>query len=177
MTIAGEAYILWALLLLVVPLNWLLAGAVAAAFHEACHALAVLACGGRVLALKLTWAGARMEVSPLGRWQRLICSLAGPAGSILLILLAPWMPRVALCGLGQGAFNLLPIYPLDGGRAMVSLIPTWRQHGEGIALWLLLALTLWGAVFRNWGWLFPGMVASAIVRRKKPCKSRRFRVQ
>lgn len=175
--IDGWAYVLWALLLLTLPLNWLLAAAVAAAWHETCHALALLACGGRVMALELTVGGARMVTGPLDRWRTLLCVLAGPVGSLSLLLLAPRAPRVALCALGQGAFNLLPIYPLDGGRAMECLFPGWHRSGEGFLLKALLLAAVLGMVFQGWGPIPAVALTSAALRRKKPCKSRRSGVQ
>lgn len=175
--ISGEACILLALLLLTLPLPWLGAMLVAAAWHECCHALAVAACGGRIFHLEFGCGGARMETGPLETWQELLCALAGPAGSFLLLLFAPWVPGIALCGLGQGAFNLLPLYPLDGGRVMACLFPRWHQRGEPIVLAALLILTLWGAAARGWGLLPTVVLALAFLRRKKPCKSSRFRVQ
>lgn len=177
MTVSGQAFVLWALLLLTLPLNWLLAAIIAACWHETCHALAVVLCGGKIWGLHLKGTGVQMEVSPLNRWQTLLCALAGPCGSFLLLLLAPWFPRLALCGLGQGAFNLLPVSPLDGGRAMVSLLPNWQRHGEEIALAGLMTLALLGGIRGLWGMGIPVMVVIAAIRRKKPCKSSRFRVQ
>ena len=54
--------------------------------------------------------------------RELICILAGPAASLLLLCLARIFPRVAICGLIQGCYNLLPIAPLDGGRALHCLL-------------------------------------------------------
>lgn len=177
MTISGQAYLLWALLLLTLPLNWLLAAVIAACWHEICHSLAVALCGGKILGLHLHWNGAEIETSPLCRRHTLLCSLAGPAGSLLLLLLAPWFPRLALCGLGQGAFNLLPVYPLDGGRAMVSLFPGWQKGGQRVVMPCLILLALAGSLQGLWSPVIPGAVILAGIRGKKPCKSRRFRVQ
>lgn len=177
LSISGQAYIAMALLLLTLPLHWVLAAMVAAVWHEACHALAVVACGGKLLSLDITWGGARMQTSPLSPRQALLCALVGPAGSLLLLFTAPWIPRIALCGLAQGVFNLLPVYPLDGGQILRCLIPGWGQRGENICLLLLLVAALWGAVTGGWDTLPAAMVALLWLPRKKPCKSSRFRVQ
>lgn len=176
-SVSGQAYILLALMLLLLPFPWLMAALVAAGWHEICHALLVLGCGGRILALDISWGGIRMETSPMESWKILLCTLAGPAGSLALLLFAPWVPRIALCGLAQGAFNLLPVYPLDGGRAMMCLFPQWRQRGEKFALSALILLTLLGGLKTGWGLPVVTVLVLAGIKGKKPCKSSRFRVQ
>lgn len=175
--IDGWSCVLGALLLLTLPLNWLGAAISAAAFHEACHALAVVALGGRIWSVSIGPGGALMQTSPLGRWQELICALAGPLGSLALIGLAGGFPRVAVCGLCQGLYNLLPIFPLDGGRAVRCLLPGGWIWVERACLGGLLGAALGGLVFKGWGLLPLLMVASMVLRRKKPCKRRGFRVQ
>lgn len=110
------ACILGALMLLVLPLRWMLAWAVAAALHELGHLVAVCLLGGRVLEIRAGARGMVMETVPMKPWQTILATAAGPGVSLSLVLLCRWMPRTALCGLAQGLYNLLPIYPLDGGR-------------------------------------------------------------
>lgn len=107
-----------ALALLTVPLNWLGSILAAAAFHEICHLVMIRLCRIRVRQMKLDVRGAVIEMDPAERGKELLCALAGPAGGLLLLLLLPRFPRLALCGLVQSLFNLLPIYPMDGGRAL-----------------------------------------------------------
>ena len=116
--IHGSACLLWAFLLLCVPLRWLLSSLAAACFHELCHYAALRLIGGKILSLQIQANGTTMEIVPLPSEKELICALAGPMGSMLLLLLIQVFPRVALCAGLQGIFNLLPLYPLDGGRAI-----------------------------------------------------------
>jgi len=112
------AYIWVALLILLLPLPWLAAALTAAIFHEGCHLLAIHVLGGRVFRVRAGIGGAVIEAALPGTGQELWCALAGPLGSFLLLFCSRWFPRVALCGLMQGVFNLLPVFPLDGGRAL-----------------------------------------------------------
>ena len=116
--IKADACILGAALVLLLPLRWWLAAGAAAAFHEACHGLAVRAFGGSIRKITIRASGIAMESDPLMPGQALACSLAGPVGELFLLLFARTFPRLAVCALLQAALNLLPVFPLDGGRAL-----------------------------------------------------------
>ncbi len=116
--ITGGACICLAFSLLILPLRWILAALTAGLFHELCHGLAVALCGGEISQLRLGRSGAVLEINELPPKKEWLCAMAGPLGSGLLILLFPYFPRVAFCAMVHCAYNLLPIYPLDGGRAL-----------------------------------------------------------
>lgn len=116
--IDGGACLVGAVLLLILPLDWLLAAVIAATVHELCHLFAIKAVGCRIRSLTVGSGGAVMETEAMSRGRELICALAGPAGSLVLLLFVRWIPRIALCAAVQGIFNLLPVFPLDGGRAV-----------------------------------------------------------
>lgn len=118
----GCFYLMLALLPLVVPLQWFLAAIIAAAVHELFHYFMIIGTGNSVYSLELTCRGTIMHTSSMTCIQELFCALAGPAGSILLFCCYPWIPRIALCAGIQGAFNLLPIGTLDGGRILSCLL-------------------------------------------------------
>lgn len=115
---SGSFFILAALMLLILPLKWLIAAALAAGVHEGFHYLALKLCRCRVLSLQIGIGGAVMKLDCISRSKELICALAGPVGGLMLLLLAKWLPRTAICALIQSAYNLLPLFPLDGGRAL-----------------------------------------------------------
>ena len=128
----GRTCILWAALLLTVPLPWLAAAIAAALFHELCHLLALVLTGSHVHSIQIGFRGTKIVTGPLDPKRELLCAAAGPLGSLLLLLFLRQIPRIALCASCQGAFNLLPFYPLDGGRILRSLtaMKNTLQSGE-----------------------------------------------
>lgn len=107
-----------ALLLLTLPLPWFAAAVAAAGIHEAGHLLAIRLLGADARKIQVGPTGAKIHTSFSEPWRELLCAAAGPAASLLLVLAAKPFPRIALCGFVQGLYNLLPIYPLDGGRML-----------------------------------------------------------
>lgn len=118
MSVDPWALVLLALLLLTLPLPYVAAALIAAAVHEGGHAGAVRLLGGKTQGLWVGARGARMEAVLPDTRRELLAILAGPAASLSLMLFVGIFPRLALCGLAQGLFNLLPFVPLDGGRAI-----------------------------------------------------------
>lgn len=121
----------------------------AALIHELGHILAVRLCGGEILSLRLNPMGAVMDTSPLSYRQEVLCALAGPAAGLFLLLFSRLFPWLGFWALVQSLYNLLPLYPLDGGRALRCLLQDrfplekalqlsrWIGIGMGIVLLLL----------------------------------------
>ena len=136
MGISAGACFLLALMLLVLPLQWICAAIIAAVFHELCHILAVYACGGRVRRCYIGSGGALLEAGPMPPIRELICVLTGPLGGFLLLLVIRLFPRLALCGAFHSIYNLLPLNGLDGGSALQRI--AWMLFPENageICLW------------------------------------------
>ena len=174
----------FALLLLTVPLNFLGAALTAAAFHELCHMAAILALGGRLRGLSVGAGGAKIRMDPMDPLKELLSAAAGPAGSFFLLTLSDRFPRLAVCGLLQGAFNLLPLYPMDGGRILrcflLLILPENRAERLQKALSYLIIFLLATIVLLRAGAIGSLLVLSLIfpiILRKIPCKDLSFRVQ
>ena len=105
-------------------LGW---GLTACLLHELGHTAAILLLGGGVRQLRLTAVGAELALDgtrPLSYGRECAAALAGPGASLLTAVLAARRSAYLLAGLslGQGLFNLLPVLPLDGGRALGLLL-------------------------------------------------------
>ena len=177
--VSGWGCVLLALALLVLPLSWLAAAVTAALFHELCHGAVAVALGGSLGNIRLGERGASMEVGGLSNGRELLAAAAGPVGSLGL-LLGRCFPRLALCGLVQGFYNLLPIYPLDGGRILFCLIRF--RHSEGVALKICRRVGALAGVLASLGLLWLGLYPGAILvlwmaARNITCKDGKLRVQ
>ena len=121
-SVSPQFFVFAALMLLAVPLPWLAAWFFATLVHELCHCLSLRLYGKEIERFSIGINGARIETQSLTDRQAIICALAGPIGGLLLLLCAKAFPRLAICGFIQSAFNLIPVYPLDGGRAVRGII-------------------------------------------------------
>lgn len=116
---------LMAVAMVLIPLKWLIAWVVAAAFHELCHLTAMRCFKCNIHSIKIAPGGAIIDGSPLQNLSGLICEAAGPIGSLALLLVARWLPAVAVCGFVQGVFNFLPFHPLDGYKLLNRFLSIW----------------------------------------------------
>jgi Zn-dependent protease/CBS domain-containing protein len=145
--------------------------------HEVGHTLVARRYGIRTLEIVMYPIGgvSRPERQPKAR-EELWIALAGPAVNFLIAaVLMAWVAavrgwvaleqlrqptdanlaqRIALGNLLLCVFNLLPAYPMDGGRILRSILALWRPEeeatriaasaGQGLAIALGLAGLLWG---------------------------------
>ena len=184
--VSPAACILLALMLLVLPLKWIFAALAAALIHELFHILAVLICGGRINSLAVGGSGAFLDACQMSGGKAAICSLAGPIGGLIMMLFARWLPRVAVCAAFHSFYNLLPVYPLDGGRALRCgiqiLLPQYADRICTCLEWLTLAgvsiLAVYGCFWLKLG-VMPLVFAVAFWLKIKntPCKEPHLKLQ
>lgn len=148
--------------------------ALGCAVHELGHYLALRCQGVRVTGLRICVLGAEMTAdrSGLSYGGELAAVLAGPGANLLtaLVLAAAGETAAAGSNLVLCAFNLLPLRPLDGGRAL-ELAVSWAAGpaaGEravrmaGVCGALALNACLTAVMVQSGGslWLAPAALAA-----------------
>ena len=174
-----------AVALLILPLSFLVSFLIAAFVHELCHYLLLRLTGLRIYRITIGIFGASMETDVMDAGREVLCALAGPVGSFLLVTCYRLVPEIALCALVQGCFNLLPVYPMDGGRVLKGVLELLKiPEGEKVLAfvqWItgaaLCAICIYGYLRWKLGLGVPFFGMMMLLRtlpRKTPCKDRPF---
>lgn len=154
----------------------------AAAVHELGHFLVLRRLGAAISGFRIGMLGAVLETDSarLSYGGELLAVLAGPAANLLCALLltalggSRWAVPVG-AHLVLGLFNLLPVLPLDGGRALYLLTAwsagpdaaEWAVRWIGAAAAVSLAAAVVWLMWRTGGslWLLPaaiGLLGAAV---------------
>ncbi len=147
---------------------WIATILISLLIHETCHILAARLFGSHVRIVLSGMSGTVFGLVERKRWQRVLILLAGPLGNVLMYgllwgaLNPQWNP-LSIQQLGQGwtifianaakialllnAFlallNVLPLWPLDGGRAVIEIGEALLGRlGQTLALLLSLLICL-----------------------------------
>jgi Zn-dependent protease len=143
--------------------------------HELSHSLVVRAEGGNVDKITLFIFGgvAQMEEEPRSPGREFLMAAAGPAMSLLIAAVCfvayvaavtrqlewwVWAPLqyLAVINFALGLFNLLPGFPLDGGRVLRSIL--WAVTGD------LLKATRWATRSGQFlGWMMVAMSVTGVL--------------
>lgn len=179
-SVKTNTYVFLTMLLFFIPVRWIISWVIAISFHELCHFLAVRLCNGKIYHLTIGLGGAEMQCGNMSDKCLLISVLCGPIGGLLLAFLGQWIPRIALCSFVLSLYNLIPLLPLDGGRALYILSGErkWFYFFQKFILIIMFLLALFFAFSMKLGLLPIAIVAILYWKHRKiPCKEGRCRVQ
>jgi len=144
--------------------------------HEIGHSLAArsLGIGTNAIILHVLGGAAMLEMDysqtlDKKKWarQEFVVGLAGPLTSLVLAALffilwgaglhSPFIRFLALANLLVGCFNLLPIFPMDGGRILRAGLTRWVGFHKAtvVARWVartLLAIATVASIYYGYYW-------------------------
>lgn len=184
-SISTNVYLVAAIALLLVPIKWLIAIIICAAIHELFHIAAIKCFGLDIYSIHIDCNGAKLYTQSMTCIQELVCALAGPFGSLALLIFARQVPIIGVCAVFQSIWNLLPVYPSDGSRALHCCLRL--VFNEKYASVIGKAIEYTAAVFVSGTCLYfalwlklgvlPLVAGIVFAMRKIPCKERRVKVQ
>ena len=127
--------------------------------HEMGHLAALALCGVRVERIRLRALGAVIETDSCSHSAKALCAVAGPAVNLFAFwALRRCCPGAALISLLLGVCNLLPVYPLDGGRALRAVcgqflpLDAVNAVDDAVSMSVLAALGIWSIrLWRGFG--------------------------
>ncbi len=141
--VSPAVYLYLALVLLTVPIKWACAFVLSAVLHELGHLGIIRLLRIPVQCVSVAPTGAVIATGPMSSAEECICALAGPAAGLAAACLFRGFPELVICALIHSMINLLPLYPLDGGRVLYSLLccvcpADTAQRIVDAAAWILL---------------------------------------
>lgn len=107
------------------PLRWCARLALTVTVHELGHFAALILCGAQVCGLRMEGCGLVLRCTPTeGALRTVTAALAGPAAGAGLFCILRGLGYIACAELSLlfSCVNLLPVLPLDGGRALYAAL-------------------------------------------------------
>lgn len=175
--------------ILLALLIWLDKGTITAIFlvsvllHEAGHLLALRLLQVKVYSMELRASGAILHTQPASAGKEALVTAAGPTVNLLLLAVSfHRLPSAALVNLLLLGYNLIPIYPLDGGRLLRLLLcrvvgqPAGERWSEAVSTGLTVLASAAAIVLTCLfhAGLYPCLFAVLFLVRQanSPCKMR-----
>lgn len=175
--------------LLIIPIPWICAAVCSIVIHEACHILVARLLGKRIACISINSDGAEILMDNMSCIEELIVAAAGPCSCIFALFLAQHFPRFAVCSVVHSLYNLLPLYPSDGGRMIYSFAKLLFSANTAQKLYKAIEKLFWiliffaaavAIIFCHIGPLPVATGAILVIRqykRKNSCKDDKLRVQ
>ena len=119
------AVVLLSGLYFLLPLRWCARLALTVTVHELGHVAALILCGAQVCGLRMEGCGLVLRCTPPeGALRTVTAALAGPAAGAGLFCILRGLGYIACAELSLlfSCVNLLPVLPLDGGRALYAAL-------------------------------------------------------
>ena len=113
----------------------------AVSVHELGHLIALRKCRVPIKSVCLNICGAVIETEQMRYGKDWLCAAAGPLfGVILGVCLLRYVTEGAMISLILSAVNVLPLYPLDGGRMICAF--AYSCFPECTAKWIVQAASM-----------------------------------
>lgn len=155
--------VLLGLLIALDPAGLMLPFLLAAALHELGHLVCLRLCGIPVNELRIGFTGAVLHTAPMALRQEACAAAAGPVVNLLCGLgFLRLCPAFSCVSLLLAFCNLLPVFPLDGGRILRSLWPKAAPAIGGAAAILLFFGGWIGCAGLHWG-LWPLILPAVLL--------------
>ena len=139
------AVVLLSGLYFLLPLRWCARLALTVTVHELGHFAALILCGAQVCGLRMEGCGLVLRCTPTeGALRTVTAALAGPAAGAGLFCILRGLGYIACAELSLlfSCVNLLPVLPLDGGRALQAAVAALAGERAAERLLNVLGLVL-----------------------------------
>lgn len=139
------AVVLLSGLYFLLPLRWCARLALTVTVHELGHFAALILCGAQVCGLRMEGCGLVLRCTPTeGALRTVTAALAGPAAGAGLFCILRGLGYIACAELSLlfSCVNLLPVLPLDGGRALEAAVTALAGERAAERLLDVLGLVL-----------------------------------
>ena len=167
------AVVLLSGLYFLLPLRWYARLALTVTVHELGHVAALILCGAQVCGLRMEGCGLVLRCTPPeGALRTVTAALAGPAAGAGLFCILRGLGYIACAELSLlfSCVNLLPVLPLDGGRALYAALSALAGERAAERTLDVLGLALFArgfglapGVFGAWlALLQPGMTCQGV---------------